>query len=99
RVSRNTQRSSRVNEVFPHLGGLALPVLIKNEEADWSGIDAVFCGLPHATSQEVVAKLPRALKVIDMSADFRLRDAAVYEKWYGVPHKAPALQKEAVYGL
>ena len=98
-LTANTHAGKPVHEVFPHLGGLALPILIKNEDADWSGIDAVFCGLPHATSQEVIAKLPRALKIIDMSADFRLRDAAVYEKWYGVPHKAPALQSEAVYGL
>jgi N-acetyl-gamma-glutamyl-phosphate reductase len=98
-LTANTHAGKPVHEVFAHLGGLALPILIKNEEADWSGIDAVFCGLPHATSQEVIAKLPRGLKVIDMSADFRLRDAAVYEKWYGVPHKAQALQSEAVYGL
>jgi N-acetyl-gamma-glutamyl-phosphate reductase len=98
-LTANTHAGKPVHEVFPHLGGLALPILIKNEDANWSGIDAVFCGLPHATSQEVIAKLPRALKIIDMSADFRLRDAAVYEKWYGVPHKAPALQSEAVYGL
>jgi N-acetyl-gamma-glutamyl-phosphate reductase len=98
-LTANTHAGKPVHEVFPHLGGLALPTLIKNEEADWSGIDAVFCGLPHATSQEVIAKLPPALKIIDMSADFRLRDAAVYEKWYGVPHKAPTVQKEAIYGL
>ena len=98
-LTANTHAGKPVHEVFPHLGGLALPILIKNEDADWSEIDAVFCGLPHATSQEVIAKLPRALKIIDMSADFRLRDPAVYEKWYGVPHKAPALQSEAVYGL
>jgi N-acetyl-gamma-glutamyl-phosphate reductase len=98
-LTANTHAGKPVHEVFPHLGGLALPTLIKNEEADWSDIDAVFCGLPHATSQEVIAKLPPRLKIIDMSADFRLRDPAVYEKWYGVPNKAPALQSEAVYGL
>lgn len=85
--------------VFPHFAALDLPRLVTNEEADWSGIEAVFCGLPHATSQEVIARLPAHLKVIDMSADFRLRDPAVYEKWYGGPHKALDLQKEAVYGL
>jgi N-acetyl-gamma-glutamyl-phosphate reductase len=98
-LTANTHAGKPIDAVFPHLGGLELPQLIKNEEADWSSIDAVFCGLPHATSQEVIAALPRHLKVIDMSADFRLRDATVYEKWYGVAHKAPGLQKEAVYGL
>jgi N-acetyl-gamma-glutamyl-phosphate reductase len=86
-------------EVFPHLAALDLPPLTGNDEVRWSSIEAVFCGLPHAASQEVIAGLPRHLKVIDMSADFRLRDPKVYEKWYGRPHTALSLQKEAVYGL
>ena len=86
-------------QVFPHLGGLDLPPLVANEDADWRDVEAVFCGLPHGTSQEVIAALPDHLKVIDMSADFRLRDADVYARWYGGPHKAPGLQAEAVYGL
>ena len=85
--------------VFPHLGHLDLPPLIANEDADWRDVEAVFCGLPHGTSQEVISGLPGHLKIIDMSADFRLRDAAVYAQWYGGPHKALDLQAEAVYGL
>jgi N-acetyl-gamma-glutamyl-phosphate reductase len=69
------------------------------EEIDFAGVDLAFCALPHATTQEVVAKLPRDLKIVDLSADFRLRDPAAYQKWYGKPHAAPDLQKEAVYGL
>jgi N-acetyl-gamma-glutamyl-phosphate reductase len=98
-VTANTHAGKPVHEVFPHLGSLGLPDLIKTEEADWSRVDAVFCGLPHATSQEVIKNLPPHLKIIDMSADFRLRDPKVYEKWYGTPHKALELQKQAVYGL
>jgi N-acetyl-gamma-glutamyl-phosphate reductase len=98
-LTANSHAGKAMEEVFPHLGHLGLPKLIKNEEADWSKVEAVFCGLPHATSQEVIRELPRHLKVIDMSADFRLRDPAVYEKWYGGPHKALQLQPEAVYGL
>ncbi len=98
-LTANTHAGKKAHEVFPHFSALGLPPLIKTEEADWTGIDAVFCGLPHATSQEVIKTLPAHLKIIDMSADFRLRNPAVYEKWYGTPHKAPGLQKEAVYGL
>jgi N-acetyl-gamma-glutamyl-phosphate reductase len=98
-LTANTHAGKPVHEVFPHLAFLGLPPMIKTEEADWTGVDAVFCGLPHATSQQVISNLPRRLKIIDMSADFRLRDAAVYEKWYGTPHKALELQKEAIYGL
>jgi N-acetyl-gamma-glutamyl-phosphate reductase len=72
------------------------------EDADWGAVDAVFCGLPHGTTQEiartVLASHPR-VKFIDMSADFRLRDPATYAQWYGHAHLALALQAEAVYGL
>ncbi|HLI13395.1 MAG TPA: N-acetyl-gamma-glutamyl-phosphate reductase [Alphaproteobacteria bacterium] len=89
----------RLAEVFPHLGGLDLPNLIKIDDADWDRTEVVFCGLPHGTTQEVIAALPERLKVVDLSADFRLADIATYAEWYGHAHRAPALQKEAVYGL
>ncbi|MDE4139278.1 MULTISPECIES: N-acetyl-gamma-glutamyl-phosphate reductase [Rhodobacterales] len=86
-------------EVFPHLRHLDLPTLCKIGEIDFSKIDLCFCALPHKTSQEVIAALPKDLKIVDLSADFRLRDPAEYEKWYGNPHAALEQQKEAVYGL
>ena len=86
-------------EVFPHLRHLDLPVLQKIEDMDFGAVDLAFCALPHATSQAVIRELSRDLKVVDLSADFRLRDPAEYEKWYGKPHGAVELQKEAVYGL
>ncbi len=88
-----------LGDVFPHLARLALPDLVRIEDADWDALDFVFCALPHATTQQVIAGLPETLKVCDLSADFRLRDIAVYEQWYGGRHQAPELQKEAVYGL
>ena len=98
-LSANTKAGQSMHTVFPHLRHLDLPVLQKIEDLDLSGIDLVFCALPHATSQSVITALPSDLKIIDLSADFRLRDPADYEKWYGKPHAAPELQKEAVYGL
>lgn len=86
-------------EVFPHLRHLDLPTLCKISEIDFSKIDLCFCALPHKTSQEVIAALPKDLKIVDLSADFRLRDPAEYEKWYGNPHAALEQQEEAVYGL
>ena len=95
-----------LDRVFPHLGGLGLPDLVAMNEITWDahGLDVVFCALPHGTTQTVVARALEAdpsgtLKVIDLSADFRLGDPAIYETWYGKPHDAPALQGEAVYGL
>ncbi|MDE4190011.1 N-acetyl-gamma-glutamyl-phosphate reductase [Phaeobacter gallaeciensis] len=86
-------------EVFPHLRHLDLPTLCKIGEIDFSQIDLCFCALPHKTSQEVIAALPKDLKIVDLSADFRLRDPAEYEKWYGNHHAALEQQEEAVYGL
>lgn len=86
-------------EVFPFLRHLDLPKLQKIDEIDFSNVDLCFCALPHATTQEVIAKLPKTLRIVDLSADFRLRDPAEYEKWYGQPHAAVEIQKEAVYGL
>ena len=86
-------------EVFPHLRHLALPTLARIEDIDFGAVDLVFCALPHAASQAVIAGLPPDLRIVDLSADFRLRDPAEYERWYGTPHAAPDLQREAVYGL
>jgi N-acetyl-gamma-glutamyl-phosphate reductase len=86
-------------QVFPHLASLALPALVSPEEADWEEVDVVFCGLPHGTAHSEIGKLPKRVKVIDMSADFRLHDAGAYAEWYGNAHSAPALLKDAVYGL
>lgn len=86
-------------QVFPFLRHLDLPELVRIEDIDFAGIDLAFCALPHATSQAVIRDLPRSLRIVDLSADFRLRDPAAYEKWYGQPHAAPEIQKEAVYGL
>ncbi|MEM7022676.1 MAG: N-acetyl-gamma-glutamyl-phosphate reductase [Pseudomonadota bacterium] len=88
-----------MGEVFPHLRHLDLPTLCKIGEIDFSTIDLCFCGLPHATSQEVIRDLPRDLKIVDLSADFRLRDPEVYAHWYGHEHLALDIQDEAVYGL
>lgn len=86
-------------DVFPQFHALDLPNLKRLDEVDWHGTDLVFCCLPHGTTQPIVAKLPKHLKIIDLSADFRISDKKVYEQWYGQKHQAPQLQDEAVYGL
>jgi len=86
-------------DVFPHLRHLDLPKLTTVEEVDFGAVELVFCALPHGLSQALVKSLPRDVKVVDLGADFRLRDGAEYEKWYGAPHVAMELQAEAVYGL
>uniref|UniRef100_A0A5B7AGU3 Probable N-acetyl-gamma-glutamyl-phosphate reductase, chloroplastic n=1 Tax=Davidia involucrata TaxID=16924 RepID=A0A5B7AGU3_DAVIN len=88
-----------IGSVFPHLITQDLPDMVAIKDADFSNVDAVFCCLPHGTTQEIIKGLPKGLKIVDLSADFRLQDIGEYEKWYGQPHRAPDLQKEAVYGL
>ncbi|WP_374426836.1 N-acetyl-gamma-glutamyl-phosphate reductase [Tabrizicola sp.] len=98
-LSADRKAGMAMAEVFPFLRHLDLPKLQKIDEIDFAGVDLCFCALPHATTQEVIAKLPKTLRIVDLSADFRLRDPAEYEKWYGQPHTAVEIQKEAVYGL
>jgi N-acetyl-gamma-glutamyl-phosphate reductase len=74
--------------------------LIPREEAPLGAIEAAFLCLPHgAAASTAVRALQSGARVIDLSADFRLRDAAAYAHWYGVEHPAPELLEEAVYGL
>src|SRR5260221_8928723 len=72
-----------IASVFPHLIGKKLPDLVKNDEVDWKGVDLVFCALPHGTTQEVIAALPQHLRIVDLSADFRLTNLHAYAEWYG----------------
>eukprot|EP00775_Hariotina_reticulata_P002456 gene2456-2759_t len=94
------QAGKAFSDVFPHLMTAAdVPKLVKIDDVDFSDVDAVFCCLPHATTQKIIKGLPEHLKIVDLSADFRLADVNSYAEWYGGEHGAPELQKSAVYGL
>lgn len=101
-LTANTHAGKSMRAVYPHLSMYELPDLITMEEADWSCVDVVLCGLPHGATQDmarVIFKTYPNVKIIDMSADFRLRDAETYERWYGRPHTAMDVQPEVAYGL
>jgi N-acetyl-gamma-glutamyl-phosphate reductase len=95
----NSKAGQSMAAVFPHLRHLNLPDLVTIDQIDFDAVDLVFCGLPHATSQKVIRDLPKSVKIVDLSADFRLRDPEEYAKWYGGQHDALECQAEAVYGL
>jgi N-acetyl-gamma-glutamyl-phosphate reductase len=99
-VSSEQYRGRRASEVYPSLAGVVESTLRAPEPDDVAGAaDVVFTALPHgATAPLVRALLARGLRVIDLSADFRLHDPAVYGRWYGA-HEAPELLSEAVYGV
>jgi N-acetyl-gamma-glutamyl-phosphate reductase len=101
-LTANRHAGETLAQIFPQFVGIQLPRLIKIEELDTGALDLVFCALPHGTTQTVIKELSEKspkLKIIDISADFRLHDPKAYEQWYGHPHQAPELQLEAVYGL
>ncbi|CAD7696727.1 unnamed protein product [Ostreobium quekettii] len=99
-LTADRQAGKAFSDVFPHLvTATDVPELAKIDDVDFHNIDAAFCCLPHATTQKIIASLPPSIRVVDLSADFRLRDTATYKEWYGGDHQAPELQKEAVYGL
>lgn len=97
-LSANAKAGQTMASVWPHFAYLPLPILTRAEAIDWSGIDVVFGCLPHAASAALLSEVigPR---IIDLSADFRLRDAATYAEWYDGAHPTPALLDHAVYGL
>ncbi len=104
-LTANAHAGKPMAQVFPHLRSLNLPDLTKIDrliDSRWHGIDAVFCGLPHGTTQEITKNIREVaphVKIIDLSADFRLRDLETYAQWYGHDHLAPEFQPDAVYGL
>lgn len=100
-VTSETSQGKPVSAVFPGLTGYAE---LEFQQLEPRGLAAaaevVFLALPHTTSAAVAAPLLEAgCRVIDLSADFRLRDPRLYQQWYRVAHPAPALLREAVYGL
>ena len=94
-----SQAGKPMASVYPHLRARNLPDLVKHTEVDFSDVQLVFCCLPHGTTQQIIAGLPAHVRIVDLSADFRLADADAYAQWYGHPHQALELQKNAVYGI
>ncbi|HEY4707591.1 MAG TPA: N-acetyl-gamma-glutamyl-phosphate reductase [Thermodesulfobacteriota bacterium] len=92
-------KGKKISEVFPSLRGFYDNLAFSDlEDVKSVKADVAFSAMPHGASQEIVPELLKAGRVIDLSADFRLHDAEVYNKWYG-EHRSSALLSEAVYGL
>ena len=94
-VTGRSAAGQKLNSVFPHLTDLDLTIENKLGE-----VDVAFSAMPHKESAiEIIPLVKIGTKVIDISADFRLKDAALYPSWYDFPHPAPELLEQAVYGL
>jgi N-acetyl-gamma-glutamyl-phosphate reductase len=94
-VTGRSAAGQKLGQVFPHLSNIDLTI-----EAKLGDVELAFSAMPHQESaKEVIPLLNCGVKVIDMSADFRLKDAGEYQIWYGVAHPAPHLLAGAVYGI
>lgn len=102
RLFGDSRAGQAVEEVHPHLAlayaGARIEAYAGGTSLD--GIDIVFAALPHGQSQSLAPTiLERGIPFVDLGADFRLKDAAAYEQWYGEPHQAPELLSTFVYGI
>jgi len=89
-----------VAEMFPSLRGSVSLAYSDPASTDLTRCDAVFFATPNAVAMTQAAALVQAgVRIVDLSADFRIRDVAEWEKWYGAKHAAPAIVAQAVYGL
>ena len=99
-VTARAEVGTAVAEVFPHLRGRVDLVFSPPTSEDLAGCRVVFFATPNGTAMTLVpALLEAGVRVVDLSADFRLRDPAVFERFYGMPHACPDLLPRAVYGL
>ena len=94
-VTGRSTAGQELGQVFPHLSDIGLTI-----EAELGEVELAFSAMPHqASAKEVIPLLDHGIKVVDISADFRLKDATEYEHWYDFTHPAPQLLDQAVYGL
>jgi N-acetyl-gamma-glutamyl-phosphate reductase len=94
------QVGARVTDLYPNLHAVAGGMVFDPFEAGMaSGVDIVFLALPHGASGRLIGDLADAAVIVDLAADFRLKDASLYPRWYGEEHPAPALLEAFAYGL
>jgi N-acetyl-gamma-glutamyl-phosphate reductase len=94
-ITGRSAAGQKLGKVFPHMAGIDLIV-----EPKLGKVDLAFSAMPHGESaDEVLPLLEQGLKVVDMSGDFRLKDAKEWQFWYGRSHPAPEMIKKAVYGI
>lgn len=99
-ITSRDRAGTPVHDEFPNLRGQIDLVFTEPDVERLAACDVVFYATPHAVAMKSAAELlERGVRVIDLSADYRLRDLAVWEHWYGVRHESPELVNEAVYGL
>ena len=85
-VSAHSNAGEQVTSVHPQLQSYAGREFVSVDSIDFSNIELVFLALPHGESASLIAKIPAQVKIVDLGADYRLEDAAQWEKYYGGKH-------------
>jgi N-acetyl-gamma-glutamyl-phosphate reductase len=99
-LTSRAEAGKRADALYPHLRGHTDLSYTAPDVASLKICDLVFFATPHGTAMQMAPELvARGIKVIDLSADFRLKDQAQFTRWYKLEHSAPELLKEAIYGL
>lgn len=99
-LTSRTEAGTRVDAMFPSLRGLTDLCFSDSTPEALAGCDVVFFATPHGVAMKQAAELlAQGTKIIDLAADFRLKDVAEFQKWYGMPHACPDILAESVYGL
>jgi len=99
-ITSRAEQGKSVASLFPNLRGYIELEFTKPDIALLSQCDVVFFATPNGTAMKMVPELLDAgVRVIDLAADFRLKDPVEWQKWYGMPHSCPELLEQAVYGL
>tara|TARA_Y100000590_G_C15702377_1_gene1007276 strand:+ start:1411 stop:2436 length:1026 start_codon:yes stop_codon:yes gene_type:complete len=76
-----------------------LPKISKLEKINWNDLDVIFTALPNGEAQKIARHIPKFIKLIDLSADFRLKNSNVYKKWYGINHRCKKLINKSIYAI
>ena len=95
----NKSAGKRISSYDKKITKKNLPIITKIKNINWNKIQVIFTALPNGEAQKIAKTLPHHVKLIDLSADFRLKDFRLYKKWYGINHKCKNLINESVYSI
>ena len=88
-----------INKFDKRIKNKKLPRISKINKIIWNKIDIIFTALPNGEAQKIANKIPKYIKLIDLSADFRLKNPTLYKKWYGINHSSKQLIKKSIYSI
>ena len=88
-----------INSFDKRINKKNLPKISRIEKINWNLVDVLFTALPNGQAHKIAKILPKRTKLIDLSADFRLKDPKVYKKWYGIKHKSTRFITNSIYSI